>query len=110
MPKEAPWLVLIHLHHADRDYCEGRQYRKTKEALKQGLVPSEMFRAGSGGAKFWQAANKTTAVKGANQWCGWAHSYIDAKGNALAPVERSSRWAIHERLERIGDKWRSVII
>ena len=56
------------------------------------------------------AANATRAVQDADKWCGWAHSFIDDGGIAVAPVYRNTRWGIAPALQKIPRRWAAVQI
>ena len=109
-PHKNQKLFLIHLHHADRDYCEGRQAAKAREFTKRGQVPTEKA-FGGGGANFMHTANRTDAALNGDKWCAWAHSSIDTNGRALAPVRANPRWGLGPKLIQIDrEQWRGVEI
>ena len=109
-PESHSWLVLIHLHHADRAYCEARQAGKAAELKQRGALDDEAWRIG---ASHTDAAHATVAVQHADKWCAWAHSRVSEQGFPTAPVNvnhLNSRWGITPSLHRIPSRWAAVQI
>jgi len=90
-----PSMRLVHLHHADRSYCDAREAAKHGEFLKLGMVPQEL-RQGSGKrvGKSYAAHLKAGGI------CTWAHArrkdarVLDARGHPIERIEE--RWRLVE--------------
>ena len=89
-----PSMRLVHLHHADRSYCDAREAAKHGEFLSRGMVPVEL-RMGSGE----RVGKKYDGFRGKGGICTWAHARRSGKG-ALD--------ALGHPVERIGYSWRLV--
>lgn len=94
IPRHAA-LRLIHLHHADRTYCDRREAAKHAEFLRLGMHANEL-KSGVGArvGKFYDMLQARRGI------CTWAH----------ARRRNATRNALGQLLERISDAWRRVEI
>lgn len=91
-----PTLRLVHLHHADKIYCDKREAAKHAESVKRGMVKSEVERgAGQRVATHYEANLKKGEI------CTWAHAR--RHGSQVVNARR-------EKLESIEPRWKSVEI
>ena len=108
-PRPHNKLFLIHLHHADRAYCDERSSAKHKMFVEKGMLSLDKK---LGWGKGLTTAFHPEMIKFGHQICGWAHTkrLEPYPGQVMAAVKAIPNHGIHPRLQVIPPKWRGVLI